>query len=222
MGIAWHVLRRKRGFMIELLERPKSLNGKCAFWTSWSGRTFDILKPDPDAIQLVDIAHHLARTCRWGGGTPGLYSVAEHSLRVGWLVPAEYRLEARIHDAHEFILGDVAAPLKGLLSEYEWLTQQWDLAICDAFGVDYERLTSDAVHEADQMVRLAEEAFILGRVPAGVSILERDTWLAASQHWGLHRIGNVERFSVNHIEAVFLQQLVDDLVEATEKKEGAR
>lgn len=202
--------------MIELLERPQSLVGKSAFWTSWSGRTFDILRPDPDAIQLVDIAHHLARTCRWGGGTPGHYSVAEHSLRVGWIAPAEYRLESRLHDAHEFILGDVASPLKGLLSEYEWITQQWDLAMCEAFGLSYERLRSDVVREADESVRLAEEAFIIGRVPSGVSVLDRDTWLAASQHWGLHRVGSVERFSLHHLESVFLQQLVDDLVEATE------
>jgi len=201
----------------KVLPRPSCLPTEPVYWTSWSGRVFDLLRPDPKLIQLSDIAHHLARVCRWGGGTPGHYSVAEHSLRVGWVAPKKFARAARVHDGHEFVLHDVSEPLRRLLSPvYPWLVQQWDFAICEALDVDYDELTSDEVCEADETVRLAEESFILGRqAPA---LIDETSWSLASCRWGFHRSGFLERFSIAHVEAVFLQQLIDDVVDAAEEK----
>lgn len=201
----------------KVLPRPSCLPTEPVYWTSWSGRVFDLLRPDPNLIQLTDISHHLARVCRWGGGTPGHYSVAEHSLRVGWVAPIRVARAARLHDAHEFVLHDVSDPLRRLLAPvYDWLVQQWDFAICAALHVSYDDLKCDEVDEADQLVRLAEESFILGRqIPP---LVDETPWRLASDRWGLHRtgMGGLEQFSVTHVETVFLQQLIDDVIEEGE------
>ena len=86
-----------------------------------SGRRLDLLDPTPVDIEIEDIAHGLAFVARWNGQTLGdyAYSVAEHSLltetifgRVAPKAPAKWRLAALLHDAPEYVIGDMISPVK--------------------------------------------------------------------------------------------------------------
>ncbi len=86
-----------------------------------SGRRLDILDPSPLDVELSDIAHGLARVARWNGQTQGDYafSVAQHSVLVAELfarlqpgASAEEKLYALLHDAPEYVMGDIISPFK--------------------------------------------------------------------------------------------------------------
>jgi len=86
-----------------------------------SGRRLDLLDPSPLDIETEDIAHGLAFVARWNGQTRGPYpySVAEHSLLVEDLFAQLYpraatrwRLAALLHDAPEYVIGDMISPVK--------------------------------------------------------------------------------------------------------------
>jgi uncharacterized protein len=91
-----------------------------------SGRRLDLLDPSPLDIEIEDIAHGLARTARWNGQTIGrhIYSVAQHSLLVDAILdvqepeaPPRLRLAALLHDAAEYVIGDLISPFKAMLSQ---------------------------------------------------------------------------------------------------------
>ena len=85
-----------------------------------SGRRLDLLDPTPVDIEIEDIAHGLAFVARWNGQTRGdwPYSVAEHSLLVEEIFArsgdflARWRLAALLHDAPEYVIGDMISPVK--------------------------------------------------------------------------------------------------------------
>ncbi|MEM6944789.1 MAG: HD family hydrolase, partial [Pseudomonadota bacterium] len=89
-----------------------------------SGRRLDLLDPSPLDIEIEDIAHGLSRVARWNGQTEGAhpYSVAQHSLLVEALMlrarpraTAAERLAALLHDAPEYVIGDMISPFKAAL-----------------------------------------------------------------------------------------------------------
>jgi 5'-deoxynucleotidase YfbR-like HD superfamily hydrolase len=90
-----------------------------------SGRRLDLLDPSPLDVEIEDIAHGLARVARWNGQTAGDWpmSVAEHSLLVEDIFarqsraapPAAERLAALLHDAPEYVIGDMISPFKAAL-----------------------------------------------------------------------------------------------------------
>jgi uncharacterized protein len=91
-----------------------------------SGRRLDLLDPSPLDIEIEDIAHGLARTARWNGQTRGrhIFSVAQHTLLVEALLllqephaSAQLRLAALLHDAAEYVIGDLISPFKAMLSQ---------------------------------------------------------------------------------------------------------
>ncbi|MCV2867253.1 HD family hydrolase [Defluviimonas sp. WL0002] len=105
-----------------------------------SGRRLDLLDPTPMDIEIEDIAHGLAFVARWNGQTLGdwPYSVAEHSLLVERIftrlnpgIAARWRLAALLHDAPEYVIGDMISPVKA--------------AVGPGYGALDERLTA-AVH----------------------------------------------------------------------------
>src|SRR5580692_5975484 len=86
-----------------------------------SGRRLDLIDPSPVDVEIADIAHGLARVARWNGQTrgPEIFSVAQHSLLVEALFaaseaspPAGARLAALLHDAPEYVIGDMISPFK--------------------------------------------------------------------------------------------------------------
>jgi hypothetical protein len=89
-----------------------------------SGRRLDLLEPSPLDIEIEDIAHGLARVARWNGQTKGshAFSVAQHSVLVERLVSElsprlsrEARLMALLHDAPEYVVGDLISPFKAAI-----------------------------------------------------------------------------------------------------------
>lgn len=89
-----------------------------------SGRRLDILDPSPMDVELSDIAHGLARVARWNGQTVGDYpfSVAQHSVLVLELFRAHNpdcegigQLQALLHDAPEYVMGDIISPFKAAM-----------------------------------------------------------------------------------------------------------
>lgn len=77
-----------------------------------SGGKFFPLDPDPDAIDIQDIAHALSNICRYTGHVSEFYSVAEHSCYVSRQLPSEHALAGLLHDAAEAYMNDVASPVK--------------------------------------------------------------------------------------------------------------
>ncbi len=110
-----------------------------------SGRRLDLLDPSPVDIEIDDIAHGLARVARWNGQTSGPlpFNVAQHSilveqfcteLRPGW--PAKWRLAALLHDAPEFVIGDMISPFKSQLgNSYKTIEHRLQQAIHLRFGL---------------------------------------------------------------------------------------
>ena len=110
-----------------------------------SGRRLDLLDPTPLDIEIEDIAHGLAFVARWNGQTRGdfAYSVAEHSLLVERIyrrldpqAPARWCLAALLHDAPEYVIGDMISPVKSALGpEYRAMDQRLSVAIHRRFGL---------------------------------------------------------------------------------------
>ncbi|SMC55884.1 HD domain-containing protein [Primorskyibacter flagellatus] len=110
-----------------------------------SGRRLDLLDPTPVDIEIEDIAHGLAFVARWNGQTRGehAYSVAEHSLLVETLFtricpdePAKWQLAALLHDAPEYVIGDMISPVKAAVGPgYGALDERLAGAIHIRFGL---------------------------------------------------------------------------------------
>ena len=97
-----------------------------AFQRMLSGRRLDLLDPSPLDVEIEDIAHGLARVARWNGQTQGphIFSVAQHSVLVERIVcaidpglPARWRMVALLHDAPEYVIGDMISPFKAVIGE---------------------------------------------------------------------------------------------------------
>lgn len=103
--------------------------------STYLGNRFYLLNPRIDDVVIEDIAHGLAYQCRFNGQTRTFYSVAQHSIIVAELVPAEQRLAALLHDAAEAYLGDMVKPLKLLLPEFSSIEFQVSSIIAAKFGL---------------------------------------------------------------------------------------
>jgi hypothetical protein len=101
-----------------------------------SGALIDLLTPDPAMVDVRDIAHSLARLCRWNGHVRApILSVAQHSVMVSEVVPPALALAGLLHDAAEAYLGDVIGPLKPLFPAFVDLERRWALVIGERFGL---------------------------------------------------------------------------------------
>lgn len=110
-----------------------------------SGRRLDLLDPSPMDIEIEDIAHGLARVARWNGQTVGEhgFSVAQHSLVVEDIVAhiqpsidPKWRLAALLHDASEYVIGDMISPFKAALGvSYKAFEERLEHAIHARFGL---------------------------------------------------------------------------------------
>lgn len=82
------------------------------WFLTYTGRQFWPCDPRSEDISILDIAHHLANICRFGGACKPFYSVAQHSVHVSHIgsgVSARIKL---MHDAPEAYAGDIVRPLK--------------------------------------------------------------------------------------------------------------
>lgn len=110
-----------------------------------SGRRLDLLDPSPLDIEIADIAHGLARVARWNGQTKGVhpFSVAQHCMLVERLVQElqpnaarQDRLAALLHDAPEYVIGDLISPFKAAVGiDYKDFEHRLLAAIHIRFGL---------------------------------------------------------------------------------------
>ncbi len=113
-----------------------------------SGRRLDLLDPSPLDIEIGDIAHGLARVARWNGQTKGehAFSVAQHSILVEAIAVAlkpqlgdKFRLAALLHDAPEYVIGDLISPFKAAMGlNYKSFEERILRAIHIRFGLPPE------------------------------------------------------------------------------------
>lgn len=126
---------------------------------TYSGKLVNVIDPDPETIDIHDIAHALANQCRFGGHTKIFYSVAQHSLLVAAKAPAKYKLEALMHDAAEAYLIDLPRPVKRLLPDYDKMENNLMMIIALKFGFKWPM--PKVVREADDKMMLLEIASLL-------------------------------------------------------------
>ena len=171
-----------------------------------SGRRLDLLDPSPLDIEISDIAHGLARVARWNGQTSGehAFSVAQHSLLVeslfNDLVPqasASDRLAALLHDAPEYVIGDMISPFKSVMGgSYKDCELRLQRAIHQRFSLPPEpaaALRRD-IKRADQIAAYFEATLL-----AGFSTAE------ATEFFGRPRGFSAERFDFTPRSVTFAQ-----------------
>ncbi len=162
-----------------------------------SGRRLDLLDPSPLDIEIEDIAHGLARVARWNGQTSGanIYSVAQHCLLVEAVARLQEprldrsrRLAVLLHDAPEYVIGDMISPFKAVIGDaYKAVERRLLAAIHLRFG-----LPAKTAPELEGLIKLADRgaAFLeatrlagfetaaalrfFGRPPALSGAMERD------------------------------------------------
>jgi 5'-deoxynucleotidase YfbR-like HD superfamily hydrolase len=154
-----------------------------------SGRRLDLLDPSALDVEIEDIAHGLARVARWNGQTEGdhPFSVAQHSVlvedivtRIKPLAPQSLKLAALLHDAAEYVVGDLISPFKV------------------AVGLDYRELEKSlmrAIHQRFGLaIRLPTTASKLIKRADGIAAYYEATQLAGfSQRDGLKFFGRPSR-----------------------------
>ncbi|CAA2141932.1 hypothetical protein HYPP_02959 [Hyphomicrobium sp. ghe19] len=138
-----------------------------------SGRRLDLLSPEPRDIEIEDIAHGLARVARWNGQTKGdhAFSVAQHSLVVTDIfetlwpesTPNE-RLAALLHDAPEYVIGDLISPFKTAIGlDYKAFELNLLDAIHRRFGVGQLSVAAAAaIKDADTIAAYYEATLLAG------------------------------------------------------------
>ena len=144
-----------------------------------SGRRLDLINPSPLDVEITDIAHGLARVARWNGQTKGeyAYSVAQHSLLVEKIyrrlfpeATADEKQLALLHDAPEYVIGDMISPFKAVMGgSYEMIEKRLEDAIRIRFGLPTE-LRVKIVKQLKQADRIA--AYFEASTLAGFSKAE--------------------------------------------------
>jgi 5'-deoxynucleotidase YfbR-like HD superfamily hydrolase len=178
-----------------------------------SGRRLDLLDPSPMDIEIEDIAHGLARVARWNGQTTGEhgFSVAQHALVVEEIaahirpgLEPRWRLAALLHDAPEYVIGDMISPFKAALGvDYRKFEDRLEAAIHVRFGLPAHTppLVKKLIKQADRACAFfeatqlagfehAESLSIFGAPPAGYTLtIEPQAPFEAQAHY-------VRRFEV--------------------------
>jgi len=175
-----------------------------------SGRRLDLLDPSPLDIEIEDIAQGLARVARWNGQTSGEhgFSVAQHSVVVEEIaahiqpgLAPRWRLAALLHDAPEYVIGDMISPFKAALGlNYRAFEDQLEGAIHIRFGLPPKTPAAIktlikqadracAFFEATQLAGFtpAESLSLFGRPPKGYALTIEPLPTAQAQAQYLHR-----------------------------------
>jgi len=163
-----------------------------------SGRRLDLLDPTPVDIEIEDIAHGLAFVARWNGQTQGDYafSVAEHSLlveeifaRINPTASAKWRLAALLHDAPEYVIGDMISPVKA--------------SVGPGYGALDERLTA-AIH-----IRFGLPAQIPAQIKKAIKKADKiSAWLEATQIAGFTKAEADKLFGAPHHAIIRDEQII--------------
>jgi 5'-deoxynucleotidase YfbR-like HD superfamily hydrolase len=181
-----------------------------------SGRRLDLLDPSPLDIEIEDIAHGLARVARWNGQTrgPSIFSVAQHSLLVEHIAAASHpdlsrqcRLTALLHDAPEYVIGDIISPFKAVLGNtYQGVESRLLAAIHMRFS-----LPARAPAELEKRIKAADRAaaFVEAVRLAQFSVAEAERYFGRPEiHLG-HLDGLLLPQSPDQAQAAFLRRFFE-------------
>ncbi|NTF07001.1 HD family hydrolase [Agrobacterium rubi] len=139
-----------------------------------SGRRLDLLDPSPLDVELADIAHGLARVARWNGQTRGdhAFSVAQHSLivetifcRMNTASTPDQLLMALLHDAPEYVIGDMISPFKSVVGGgYKLVEKRLEAAVHLRFGLPPHASSDlkDRIKKADTVAAYFEATELAG------------------------------------------------------------
>lgn len=153
---------------------PQDVILKRAWQRMLSGRRLDLLDPSPLDIEIEDIAHGLARVARWNGQTNGdhAFSVAQHCVLVERLfqhcngkATRTDRLAALLHDAPEYVVGDMISPFKAALGvDYKAFENRLLAAIHLRFGLQKQlsAAATDLIKQADKTAAYLEATQLAG------------------------------------------------------------
>ncbi|OJT97025.1 MAG: hydrolase [Rhizobium sp. 63-7] len=141
-----------------------------------SGRRLDLLDPSPLDVEISDIAHGLARVARWNGQTSGdhAFSVAQHSLVVEEIfrrcnkATADELQMALLHDAPEYVIGDMISPFKSVVGGgYKSVEKRLEEAVHRRFGLPAHasRELKDQIKKADRIAAYFEATELAGFTP---------------------------------------------------------
>ena len=170
-----------------------SAMGRDSNWMqTYTGGQFWPFQPLAVEVCIEDIAHSLAYQCRFNGHSRVFYSVAQHSVHVSQLCPADDALWGLMHDAAEAYVGDIIRPIKLLIPEFSQLEDRVIQVIVRRFGMNPGEPPS--VKRADN-IALATEA--------------RDVMSPAPATWGLAEEPDEKRIhplGADAAEALFLQR----------------
>jgi uncharacterized protein len=135
----------------------------------FTGKHFYLMDPQPEAVCIEDIAHSLARTCRYGGHVHvENYSVAEHSCLIAEYDDGSDVLEKLLHDAGEAYYGDVKRPIKhepAVAAVLDPIFKRVDEVVAGVFGIPVEPCASIKLLDR-RIVRDEKDQVMSGRGPA--------------------------------------------------------
>jgi uncharacterized protein len=175
-----------------------------------SGRRLDLLDPSPLDIEIEDIAHGLARVARWNGQTRGdhAFSVAQHCVLVEAIfhhcnkkVTKPQRLAALLHDAPEYVIGDMISPFKAALGmDYKSFEHRLMAAI-------HVRFSLPAMNSAELEIQIKESdkmaAYLEATQLAGFGVPESEKFFGKPK--GLSAIfQNLEPLPTNEAKTQFM------------------
>ncbi len=161
---------------------------------TYTGRKFYPLDPRAEDIDIQDIAHSLAMQCRFNGHCREFYSVAEHSVRVSRILPAELQLAGLLHDAAEAYVSDLPRPVKAQLPAFSAAEDRLLEVIFRKFRVTWP--VADEVWLADNTLLVTEG---------------RDLMHAPPEPWGIDGTPLKERIvpvTAAEAERMFLDRFV--------------
>ena len=136
---------------------------------TFTGKMFDVFDPDPDQIDIFDIAHHLSLMTRFNGGCKWHYSIAQHSILCAdrakdyhYPQPSEHKLALALlmHDAAEAYVGDIVRPIKRKITDFSVIENGVMDAINERFDlprIAESRGYKKAVHEVDTRMLVTEK-----------------------------------------------------------------
>jgi hypothetical protein len=151
----------------------KPLNWLDGDWIqTFTGKAVFPFEPTYDMIDIEDIAHGLAMTCRYGGHTNRFFSVAEHCCHLyDWFIETEQfedAFAALMHDAAEAYIGDVPRPIKKRLPEYLVAEAALEKVIFGKYGVPNPMPKS--VKDADRRILADEKAVLLKALGSSIDL----------------------------------------------------
>jgi uncharacterized protein len=181
-----------------------------------SGRRLDLLDPSPLDIEIEDIAHGLARVARWNGQTKGdhAFSVAQHcvlveniAVHVNRNLDKAARLKALLHDAPEYVVGDMISPFKAALGlDYK----AFELRLLEAIHVRFG-LAPKTAPELEAAIKSADKmsAYLEATQLAGFSVPEAEKFFGRPRGLdgdGSRKFFHLKPLATNDAAALFLNK----------------